>query len=95
MAKDIPATAEQLASFGISLDDAKGLRQGTILNCLSFRRETDIIVNADGTPARLKVTSVKTWKRSPERVEIRVSRGLYEHYTLDASDLHRLHVEVA
>lgn len=38
----------------------------------------DIIAN-DGTLRRVKVTSVKTWKRDSSRVEIGVKYGMYEY----------------
>jgi hypothetical protein len=59
----------------ITLEQAKLLQPGTILN------HSNASHNADGTPARFKVTSVKTWKREPDRIQIRVKRGLREHYT--------------
>jgi hypothetical protein len=55
------------------------LQKGTILN------HSDARPNSDGTPARFKVTSVKTWKRDTQRIEIKVQRGLYEHYCWDGS----------
>lgn len=41
------------------------------------------IYNSDGTLLRYRVTSVKTWKRSPERIEIKAKRGLYGYVTLN------------
>ncbi len=35
--------------------------------------------NADGTPMRAKVTSVKTWKTRPDEVEVHVKHGLYDY----------------
>ena len=58
----------------ITFEDAKNLKPGTVLN------HSDAKPNADGTPARFRVTSVKTWKRDDQRIEIRVKRGRYEHY---------------
>ena len=43
--------------------------------------------NSDGTAQRFKVTSIKTWKRAPKRVEVRVKRGTYEFHRLDLDDL--------
>ena len=57
--------------MAITLEQAKGLKPGAVLN-------HHYVKNADGTPARYKVTSVKTWKRDPERVHVRVKRGLRE-----------------
>lgn len=59
----------------VTFEEAKKLKRGTILN------HSNASPNADGTPARFKVTSVKTWKRDPGRIQIRVQRGLHEHYT--------------
>lgn len=64
----------------LTLEKAKTLKCGTILN------HSNAKPNADGTPARFKVTSVKTWKRDAGRIEIRVQRGMYEHYTWTEAD---------
>jgi hypothetical protein len=61
--------------MSITLEEAKKLKPGTVLNHSNAEK------NADGTPARFKVTSVKTWKRNPDRIEVHLKRGLYEHYT--------------
>lgn len=65
----------------ITLDQAKKLAQGQITYHATQR-------NADGTPARWKVTSVKTWVRQPERVEVRLRYGLYTHDFATQDDLH-------
>lgn len=59
----------------LTIEQAKLLKRGTVLN------HSDARPNADGTPARFHVTSVKTWKRDPDRIEIHVKRGLREFYT--------------
>jgi hypothetical protein len=64
----------------MTVQEAKVLRSGTPLHHVSK-------TNADGTPMRAKVTSVKTWKRSPERVEVRVKRGLYEYASFDEREV--------
>ena len=56
--------------MALTLEQAKFLPKGTILH---HNRNT----NADGTPQRWKVQSVKTWKRSPWRVKIGLKYGLY------------------
>ena len=48
--------------------------------------------NADGTPIRAKVTSVKTWKTRPNEVEIRVKRGMYEYATFSEIDLDQIEI---
>ncbi len=49
--------------------------------------------NADGTPMRARVTSVKTWKRNLERIEVRVKRGLYDYARFNENELDQLNVE--
>lgn len=81
-------------AFGIELDVAKSLRQGTILNILDWRsgNEPRVMIDADGSMSRYKITSVKTWKRSPGEVEIHVQRGLREFGILKADDLDRIRI---
>ena len=55
----------------MTLGEAQNLGTGNYIHSLRLK-------NADGTPMRARVTSVKLWKRSPERVEVRYKRGLYE-----------------
>lgn len=54
----------------ITLEQAKGLKHGTVLYHVNHR-------NSDGTPQRWRVNgNVKTWKRSPERVQVPIKFGL-------------------
>ncbi len=54
----------------ITLKQAKDLRVGEILHHTMNK-------NADGTPQRWRVNGqVKTWKRSPDRVEVSLKHGL-------------------
>lgn len=64
----------------MNLQEAKQLKQGDYIH-------TPKKLNADGTPMRARVTSVKTWKRSPERVEVRYKRGLYEYGTINEREV--------
>lgn len=65
----------------ISLKKAKELQHGTILYHVTFR-------NADGTPQRWRVNGkVKTWKRSPERIEIPIKHGLRSFDYLTENEL--------
>jgi len=67
----------------ITLKEAKALKQGqTIYHAYK--------TNADGTAMRAKVTSVKTWKRDPERVEVRVKHGLRDFAKFDETELKQL-----
>lgn len=65
----------------MTLQEAKNLKQGQLVYHVSKK-------NSDGSPMRAKVTSIKTWKRSPERVEVRVKRGLYEYAIFNENELH-------
>ena len=67
--------------MSITLEQAKALRYGQILHHVHNK-------NADGTPQRWRVNGkVKTWKRSPERVQIPVKHGLYSFDYITESDL--------
>ena len=66
----------------ITIEQAKQLRPGRILYHMSNR-------NADGTPQRWKVNGKpKTWKRTPDRVQIPVKNGLYSYDYVTQDDLH-------
>jgi len=65
----------------ITLEQAKGLRPGTIL--LHEKNK-----NSDGSPQRWKVNGmVKTWKRNPERIQVPLKYGLYRFGYLTEKDL--------
>ena len=64
----------------ITLEQAKRLRAGDYLHHIELK-------NADGTPQRFRVTSVKTWKTRPDQVRIGLKRGLYEFYRIDQTEL--------
>lgn len=42
------------------------------------------LTNADKTPQRFAITSVKTWKRDLNRVHIGLKRGLYQYESIDS-----------
>lgn len=67
----------------MNVQEAKQLKQGQLVYHVTKK-------NADGSPMRAKVTSIKTWKRSPDRVEVRVKRGLYEYATFTENELDQL-----
>lgn len=56
----------------ITLAQAKALTAGTVL----YSRNA---INADGTPRRWVITSVKIWKRDPNRLEVGLKHGLYAY----------------
>ena len=67
----------------MNIEQAKNLKQGEYIHHVSK-------TNADGTPMRARVTSVKTWKRSPDKVEVRYKRGLYEYGTFNERELDQI-----
>lgn len=64
----------------MNLEQAKQLKTGDYIH-------TPKKFNADGSPMRARVTSVKTWKRSPERIEVRYKRGLFEYGIINEREL--------
>jgi hypothetical protein len=69
----------------MTLSEAKTLRNGAMVHHVTKK-------NADGTPMRAKVTSVRTWKTWPERVEVRVKHGLYDYATFTQDDIGSIEV---
>ena len=67
----------------MTLAQAKALTIGSMVHHISKK-------NADGTPMRARVTSVKTWKRSPNRVLIGLKHGLYDYAKFDETELDQL-----
>ena len=67
----------------MNLKQAKALKQGDLVWHVKGK-------NADGTAMRAKVTSIKTWKRDLDRIEVHVKRGLYEYATFDTDELNQL-----
>ena len=64
----------------MNIQEAKTLKAGDYIHHVTKK-------NSDGSPMRARVTSVKIWKRSPERVEIRYKRGLYEYGAFNEHEL--------
>lgn len=62
----------ETARVPLTVEQAKGLKPGTKLN-LSDGKDFDR--KKDGKRITYKVTSVKTWKRNPEKVEVVVHYG--------------------
>jgi hypothetical protein len=60
----------------MALGEAQNLGTGDYIHSLRL-----------GRPMRARVTLVKLWKRSPERVEIHYKRGLYEYGAIDEHEL--------
>jgi hypothetical protein len=46
--------------------------------------------NADGTPLRVRQNGAcKTWKRTPDRFELPVKHGLYQHFHITNDNAHK------
>ena len=65
----------------MALEEAKTLKNGDMVHHVTKK-------NADGSPMRAKVTSVKTWKTRPNAVEVHVKHGMYDYATFGESELH-------
>jgi hypothetical protein len=71
----------ELANFRrITFEEAKNLCQN--------RRYP--IIDKNGNWAEVKITSVKTWKRDPERLEVHCQYGLYEYFTLNENNYNEI-----
>lgn len=58
----------------------------TFEECKALASESHChILDQQGKIARVKVTSVKTWKRRPDEMEIHCKFGLYEYFTVKVS----------
>jgi hypothetical protein len=69
----------------MTLDDAKTLKPGDMIHHVTKK-------NADSTPMRAKVTSVKTWKRSLTKVEVHVKHGMYDYAVFCESELDQIEI---
>lgn len=65
----------------LTLTQAKHLTRGTWLY------STNPSHYKHGIPARVRVTSVKTWKTRPDVVEVRIVHGLYDHGAFNQQQL--------
>lgn len=64
----------------MTLNEAQNLRAGQLIYSTQME-------GSDKRPLRAKVTSVKTWATRPERVEIRVKRGLKDFFRINEQEL--------
>jgi hypothetical protein len=46
--------------------------------------------NADGTPMRAKVLSVKTWKTQPDRVLVSLKHGMRDFAKFDETEVYQI-----
>lgn len=67
----------------MNLQEAKNLKVGQLVYHRTKR-------NSDGSPMKAKVTSVKTWKRSPEIIEVGLKHGLYDYAKFNETEIYLL-----
>lgn len=71
----------------LTLSQAKELKHGTIVFHVNHK-------NSDGSAQKWKVNGkVKTWKRSPEKVQISVKYGMYRYDYITENELHLITLE--
>ena len=68
----------------MTIHEAKNLKPGDYIHVQDKH-------NADGSPMRARITSVKTWKTRPLAILIGYKRGLYEYGKFDETELERFH----
>uniref|UniRef100_A0A6M3L671 Uncharacterized protein n=1 Tax=viral metagenome TaxID=1070528 RepID=A0A6M3L671_9ZZZZ len=67
----------------MNIQEAKKLKSGSTVYHVTRK-------NADGTPMKARVTSVKTWKTRPNDVVVSVKHGLYEYIKFIGSQVDQL-----
>ena len=69
----------------MTLKQAKTLKQGDYIHSVSQK-------NADKTPMRAKITSIKLWKTRPDEIRINYKHGLYDYGFFDETELHLINL---
>jgi hypothetical protein len=67
----------------MTIEQAKTLKVGSYVHHVSKK-------NADGTPMRAKVLSVKTWKTRPHDVVVSVKHGMYDYAKFSQDELSQI-----
>jgi hypothetical protein len=67
----------------MTIDEAKQLQSGTHIYHATK-------LDSRGHSVRYKVTSIKTWKRDPMRIEVGLKYGMYAYEKIEAGDLHNV-----
>ena len=71
----------------ITLEQAKNLKLGQTVYHVTNK-------NADGSKQRWRINGkVKTWKRSPEKVQIPIKHGLYSNDYITEQNLNFISIE--
>jgi hypothetical protein len=69
----------------MTIEEAKNLKSGDIIHHVSKK-------NADGTPMRAQVTSIKTWKTRPDDILVSVKHGLYDYAKFNQNQLDQIDI---
>jgi hypothetical protein len=69
----------------MTIEEARQLKRGDYIHHVTK-------INADGTPMRARVLSVKTWKRDPLRIVVSVKHGLYDYASFSAFELSAIEI---
>ena len=64
----------------MDIKDMEGMKAGDYIHHKTLK-------NADNTPQRFKITSIKRLKRHPELILIGIKRGLYEYHKIHEFEL--------
>ena len=67
----------------MDLKEAKTLSRGDYVHHVTKK-------NADGTPMRARVTSIKTWKTRPGAIKIHVKHGMYDYAVVNQDELNQI-----
>ncbi len=67
----------------MTLAQAKQLKAGDYVHHVTLK-------NADKSPMRARVTSIKVWKTRPSEIVVSVKHGLYDYAKFSASELNQI-----
>ena len=67
----------------MTLAQAKELNAGDYVHHTSKK-------NADGSPMRARITSIKTWKTRPNEIMVSVKHGMYDYARFNENELDQL-----
>lgn len=67
----------------MTIETAKTLKPGDMIHHVTRK-------NADGSPMRAKVLSVKTWKTRPAEVLVSVKHGMYDYAKFAEYELNQI-----
>ena len=69
----------------LTLEEAKQFMETARVRTIHLYHES--AVNSDGSPLRIKITSVKVWKTRPDKIKIGYKHGLHVYGTITENEL--------